>query len=162
MTVAKTACPSCHVPLSKMVCPRCGVVYKRKRGGLYPENLNPPDVLIEQLERHVSNVESAIRGVEVSFNIPRKSNQYKIEVATAWRYLESCDHDLDLARRALDLCLTDKRFAPKRPPLSLTFLSRQWPLAVAVARALRDKEEEERRKALAFFDQIAQRESVWQ
>jgi hypothetical protein len=136
-------CPACTIEFSRRqdgCCPNCGEELLIHKGYAFRASDGAPNVkIVLEFEKLVSQNLSAAQRMEVPFRIPRKSAQYRVELAQAEKLLEMTDYDIDIVLRTLDVLFTNKRFSFKTRS-SLTQVMRDWPVGMAIAKAIKQRE----------------------
>ena len=136
-------CPACTIEFSRRqdgCCPNCGEELLIHKGYAFRASDGTPNTkIVLEFEKLVSQNLSAAQHMEVPFRIPRKSAQYRVELAQAEKLLEMTDYDIDIVFRTLDVLFTNRRFSFKTRS-SLMQVMRDWPVGMAIARAIKQRE----------------------
>ncbi len=139
-------CPNCKSKHSRRkygTCPTCGEQVRLYQGRWYLSGCNSPSVeVLEYFEHLVSKRQAIKRNILCSFRIPRKGGGYEKELVFANRLLGMTDGDISLVKDALWQLFNNRQFSWKTYT-SLTYLQKDFVLALVIARA-RNKSEKER------------------
>lgn len=157
-------CPACHTEQSKRIkgsCPNCETPVSLYKGFWFRTSLGSPN---EALLRHFEKLVSAQLsrgGIQANFTVPRKNKmRYSRELATAERLLDVAGYDFGLATATLELLFTDKRFSWKTKD-SLLWIERDYSTAITIMQALRNYEQQKKRKEQALVQNILAKEDVF-
>lgn len=159
-----------------MICPACSNEFKRRSGESCPscgEELllhagyafrasdgSPPQRVVVEFEKLLSQQISARQRMHVPFRFPRKSSAYKLELAQAERFLQQVDYDLDLVLRTLDVLFTNKQFSFKTRS-SMLQLVRDFPVATAIATAIRARASEAQNRQNEMLQDVLSRPDIF-
>lgn len=159
-----STCPACNQEIQRRkrgACPLCGEEIGIWNGLYYRESEgSPPTALLNYFEQLVSKQQSAKTCLPVGFRIPRRSPQYGREIAFSENLLTQYDNDYALLTEALDILFTERQFSFKAHT-SLLQTSRDMPLAIAIAKAVRENAEKIENHMDANYGAVMQRENVF-
>lgn len=158
-------CPACYKEFTKRkdgACPLCLTPLGLYEGTYYRAELGSPSHAIFSLfEDLVSEQTSQKQGIPVRFHISKKTNAWKREQAVAQQLLKQCDNDLEWTLTTLYTLFHNKQFAHKTRS-SLLHCTRDWPLAMAIAKAVIDQRIKKEQEAERALDQLKLIEDVWE
>jgi hypothetical protein len=157
-------CPYCKTDQTKRkgdACPNCGGEVEIYKGFWFRSGLGSPTVaILERFEDLVSRRLGEGRQLKVSFSIPRKGLRYKRELVVAERLLVSAGYDFDLVLACLEILFTDKEFSWKARD-TLLYIETDFNTALAIARAIRSKEEANRLIEQRALESILNQEDIF-
>jgi len=113
----------------------------------------PTVAVIKHLEKRISDKHSVGRPKRVNYVISTKGSRYQRELVTAERLLEAADWDLDLVRDAIDILFDDLQFNFKNRT-SLIGIEQDYGLALAIATATREADEEQAEKEIEALKRV--------
>jgi hypothetical protein len=134
-------CPACRTTQDKRKkgkCPGCGAdvdIYK----GIWVQtgSKSPSMALLRHFENLVSDSLSRQRSTQVIFSFPVKSLGYRRELASAGEMFAIAEYDLELAKAAMTILFTDRKYSWKTRN-TLVWLRSDFTTALAEAKALRE------------------------
>lgn len=151
-------CPKCERTYRSRkagTCPGCGVQVELVAGEWIMNGEGAPSVqVVQHFEAWISRRETGKHNRPVRYQIPRRSNTYRIELSTAKRMLNKASGDVRLVCGALDILFG--RFAGKNCT-SLLMLQRDYPLALTLAQAKQAAEEEKEQLEQETLDALSDR-----
>lgn len=151
-------CPVCvttHAGRKNGACPSCETQVEIVDGEWVVSAPNSSNVkLLEYFEKLVSRQQSAARGLNVVFQIPRKGVSYRHELSAAKRLIDRAG-GLDKSLATIHLLLTDPEFAWKSYS-SLLSIFKDFQLGLAIVEA---KMEEAKKKELLTQEALHQMNS---
>ncbi len=134
-------CPACKGEFARRkggACPGCGVEITLYEGRWFDTNgKNPVTIVFHKWETLLSD------RLNTQFFIPEKSNRYKAEMRHVINLLDLSAWDVKGTLRALEILFTDSRFNWKTYA-SVIQMWLDFPVALAIAKELMKREEEER------------------
>lgn len=150
-------CPECKQDFrqrSQGACPGCGTEVSVYNGVWFRTEEGAPTVaVIKHLEKRISDKHSVGRPKRVNYVISTKGSRYQRELVTAERLLEAADWDLDLVRDAIDILFDDLQFNFKNRT-SLIGIEQDYGLALAIATATREADEEQAEKEIEALKRV--------
>jgi hypothetical protein len=157
-------CPSCHQDITKRkndACPLCGQAISLIDGHYFRTEDGAPNMaIIAQFEKLAGRQLSRANNRPIPFRFNRKAPSFRVEQKTAERLLAECDHDLDLARRALTELFDNPAWSWKSRA-SLTHVMKDLPAALAIARVAADLASADHERQSRLADQLASKENVF-
>ena len=134
-------CPACKGEFARRkegACPGCGVKITLYQGRWFDTNgKSPVTIIFRKWETLLSD------RLSTQFFIPEKSGRYKAEIRHIINLLDLSEWDMKGTLRALEILFTDPRFNWKTFS-SVIQMWNDFPVALAIARDLIKREEEER------------------
>ena len=157
-------CPACKREFTKRksgACPNCGEEIELHNGYYYRTSIGAPtQSVLNHFEALVSKQTSRAQGMQVPFHISKKTPQYRRDMAQAQRFLDICEGDHDLVIETLNVLFENPQFSFKTRS-SMTSLSYDFPLALAIAQAIVAKKAEQKSAAQEMFCQVMNREDIF-
>ncbi len=157
-------CPNCnneHRRRKYGACPTCGEEIRLYEGKWYLAGSGSPNVqVLEYFEQLVSQRETAEMHKTCIFRIPRKGGMYTQELVAAGRLLDVADNDVHLTKNALWHIFYNRRFSWKIYT-SLMYLYKDFLLALAIARANKEKTEEQVAQEIEAIEKLHSRENIF-
>ncbi len=156
-------CPQCKKDVRRKdgACPECGTELAIYNGRYYrTEDGNPAQAVLKHFEYLVSRQASKNQNMPVVFHISKKTARYKRELVEAERIIEICEGDLEIAKLTLWVLFNNDQMSYKTRT-SLIGVAADFELGLAIARGIKAKKEAEVQKANAAFQQVMNKEDIF-